>query len=188
MIYLASVSPRRRTLLKKAKIRFIAVRPFYKETRGSECSPARLTRRHALGKALSVAAKVRNGTVLAADTVVFFNGRIFGKPRDMRHAFRMLGTLSGHWHTVVTAVVLLEVRGSRVVRKTGFVEKTKVKLKGMDRKKMRRYFKRIRPLDKAGAYAFQSGGVPVVERIHGSPTNIVGLPMEKLKKNLDMLK
>jgi len=137
---------------------------------------------------MSAAAKIRNGTVLAADTVVFFNGRIFGKPRDMRQAFRMLGALSGRWHAVVTAVVLLEVRGSRVVQKVVFVEKTRVKLKEIDRQGMRRYFKRIRPLDKAGAYAFQSVGVPVVERIQGSPTNIVGLPMEKLKKKLDMLK
>jgi septum formation protein len=188
MIYLASISPRRRALLQKAGLRYVSVRPSYKEDRGVECRPTLLARRHALGKAMSAIPRVRNGIVLGADTVVFFDGKIFGKPKNMPHAFKMLSTLSGHWHVVMTAVALLKIRRRQIIKQTVFVEKTRVKLRKMDHKALRGYLKRIRPMDKAGAYALQSGEDSIVQEICGSRTNGVGLPIERLKMKLNMLK
>jgi septum formation protein len=187
MIYLASTSPRRRALLKKAGIPYKLVRPAYEETGGKGESAFRLTRRHARGKAEAAARAVKDGLVLAADTVVFHNGRIIGKPRNMRDAEKILGGLQGAWHTVYTAVALFRVRAGRIVKRELFLEKTRVQLRAMTAAEIRRYFKRIRPLDKAGAYAIQSPHSGVVRRMKGSFTNAVGLPMEKLKKKLDML-
>ncbi len=187
MIYLASSSPRRRALLKEAKIRFAILRPTYRETDGRDRLPMQLTKRHAEAKARSSALKVRNGIVLSADTVVYFKKKILGKPKNRAHAFQMLGALSGHWHEVITAVALLKIRDGRIIKKIIFSEKSHVLLKKMDKSAIKRYFKKIHPLDKAGAYALQSKDVSIVERVRGSRSNVVGLPMEKLKMRLDVL-
>ena len=188
MIILASSSPRRRALLKKAGIRFRVMQPSYRERDRGWLPVVSLTKRHALGKALSVASGVRDGIVLGADTVVTCDGRIAGKPRTMKHAERMLGRLQGRWQDVVTGVALVRVRGGRVRRRLLFYEKTKVRLRKMDEKEIRRYFRRVNPLDKPGAYALQAGPDGAAQRVRGSWSNAVGLPMEKLKKFLRMLR
>ena len=187
MIYLASSSPRRRALLKQAGIAFKILRPRYKEKTVRGLSVAALTRRHALGKALSAAEGIKEGLILGADTAVFFKGRVLGKPRSMNAARAMLGSLQGRRHSVLTAVALLRVQNGQVRAKKTFIEKTSVWLKKMDKAEIRRYQDRIGPLDKAGAYAAQAKG-GIVLRVRGSFTNVVGLPMEKLKKTIRMLR
>ena len=188
VIYLASSSPRRRTLLKAARLRFKIVRPTYKEVHRHSGSAERLTQEHALGKAFSVMGRVREGVILGADTVVVDGRRILGKPPTLKEAEKMLGRLQGRWHTVVTSVALIRMGQGWPQKKCLFIEKTKVRLKKMDSAMIRRYLKKIGPLDKAGAYAAQTVGEGVVERVKGSFTNVVGLPIEKLKKNLRVLR
>ncbi len=181
MIYLASTSPRRKKILKDMGMRFKVLKPDYHESPLPGATPAKLVRAHALGKALSAARLIRQGRVLSADTVVYFRNRIIGKPRDMRDAFRILGQLQGRWHTVYTGVALLNVKAGKTVRRRIFVEKTRVRLRALDRTAMKAYFKRVDPLDKAGAYAIQASRDPLASEVRGSFLNAVGLPVERLK-------
>ena len=194
MIYLASSSPRRRVLLRQAGLRYKILRPSYEE-KNHGGSALFLTKRHALGKAMSVMPRVREGLILGADTVVVSGGRILGKPSSMKAAERMLGGLQGRTHAVVTAVALIRMRRGWPAKQIVFTEKSSVRLKKMAVPELRAYLRRIGPLDKAGAYAAQDSGGPstssgsgAVERVRGSFTNVVGLPMEKLKKMLRVLR
>jgi len=188
MIYLASGSPRRKVLLRKAHIRFTVLRPAYVEVHRDSGSAAALTKKHALGKALSVIQQVKNGIILGADTVVVHKGRILGKPRNMKAAEKMLGRLLGQRHFVMTAVALIKVRNGVAQKKSVFTEKSAVYLKPLERRRLLSYLKRIGPLDKAGAYAAQKTGEGIVEQVRGSFSNVVGLPIEKLQKHLRMLR
>jgi septum formation protein len=184
MIYLASTSPRRKSLLREAGIRYRVVPTAYDEKPIKGLGVAGLVRRHALEKGLSALPNVKSGTILSADTVVYFAGKIIGKPRSMGDAERTLGRLQGRWHAVYTGVALLEVKKGKVVRKKVYVERTRIFLKAMDALAIRAYFKTVNPLDKAGSYAIQSRRRTVVEKSSGSFTNAVGLPMESLARHL----
>lgn len=184
MIYLASRSPRRRDLLKAAGIRHRTVRSDYVETSEGAVRPSALVRRHALGKALGALRYVRSScAIVAADTIVYHQGRILGKPTSMRAAVRMLGSLQGRWHTVYTGVCLLSVKEGREIRRKRrlWVQTTRVYIRPMDPARIRAYFRRIDPLDKAGSYAIQSRSVRVVERHKGCHANAVGLPMRAVR-------
>ena len=180
MLYLASASPRRARLLKEASIRFKVLISGYHERGGSRTGPARLVKKHAMGKALAASAKVREGNVLAADTVVYFRGKIIGKPARPAQAVSTLLSLQGRWHTVYTGVAFLRLKAGRIVQKNLFFEKTKVLLGALDEKGVRAYFRRVNPMDKAGSYAIQSGHGGLVKDVRGSFSNAVGLPMERL--------
>ncbi len=182
MIYLASTSPRRKRLLKSARLVFKCVKPDYVEGGGLRGSPASVAKRHALGKALSAATRLSDGWVLGADTLVYHGGKILGKPANAGHALKMLGLLQGRWHTVYTGVALIKLKEGRAVVTRVFIETTRVKLKKMSAPEIAAYFKKINPLDKAGAYAIQSRHPNIVEKTRGSLSNAIGLPMEKLKK------
>ena len=187
-IYLASGSPRRKTLLRQARIRFTLVKPDYEEKNENRLVPSVLTKKHALGKALSVASKVKMGVIISADTVIFFKGKILGKPKTKAYAFKMLGNLCGHWHDVVTGVALLKVEKGQIVKKSVFSVKSRVYLNYFNTNEIKHYFLKVNPMDKAGAYAAQSQKPGIVGKVRGSFSNVVGLPMEKLKKELNVLK
>ena len=181
MLYLASTSPRRKAILKSLGFSFRTLKPNYKEGKTTNrLSPSRTVKKHALSKALSMTKKVRNGVIIGADTVVYFRGRIIGKPKNFKEAVKILRTLEGCTHTVHTGVALLEIRRSAVKRKAVFSEKTRVRLKEMSSRDIEDYFRKIDPLDKAGAYAIQSKTASIVREIRGSYSNAVGLPVEKL--------
>lgn len=158
---------------------FRVIRPSHDEASFSgKCSPSQWVQRHALAKARSVSHRVSKGVILGADTIVYFGGKIIGKPKNLREAFRILSRLQGRWHTVYTGVALL--RESPVV----FYDKTKVLLKKMSPVDIRDYFKKVNPLDKAGAYAIQSKKDSIILKVKGDFFNAVGLPMKKLKIRL----
>ncbi len=186
VIHLASSSPRRRALLRAAGLRYRLVRPDYEERPIRGATPRRLVRTHAWGKALSAAPRVKNGLILAADTVVAFRGRTIGKPRDMADAVRTLRSLQGRWHAVYTGVALAAMIDGRVAARAVYVEKTLVRLRPMEEADIRRYFRKISPLDKAGAYAIQST-TNIVAQLRGSFSNAVGLPMESLASRIRKL-
>src|SRR3989338_836778 len=102
MIYLVSTSPRRKKLLREAGIRFRVLHPNYHEKPIPGLGPAALVKKYAFEKATSAISLVKDGTLLSADTIVYFKGRVIGKPKNRRDAVRILSKLQGRWHTVYT--------------------------------------------------------------------------------------
>ncbi len=183
MIYLASTSPRRKRLLKEAGIPFKALKPRHEEKPQPGLSPTALVKYHAFSKAVSVAPGLKEGTVIGSDTIVYFKNKIIGKPKNSPHAIKILSQLQGRRHTVYTGVAILQLHAGKIQKRCVFCEKTTVFLKPMTLTDIKTYFKKINPLDKAGAYAIQSRH-NIVQKIQGSFSNAVGLPMETLKKYL----
>ena len=180
MIYLCSTSPRRKQLLKRAGISFRILKPGYDEDGNLKGTPSQVVQIHATRKAESCAGRVRNGTLLAADTVVYLDGVIIRKPKHMKAARLMLGRLQGRWHTVYTGVAIFKIVSNRLVHKTVFFEKTKVQLSPLTPKRIRHYVQTVNPLDKAGSYAIQSSRSGIVQAVKGLFSNAVGLPIEKI--------
>lgn len=180
MLYLASQSPRRRQILTELKIPFRVVKSRYQEKRIHGLSFSALALRHSLGKALGVKLNQKKGCVLAADTLVYRADKIYGKPRTLREARQMLGSLQGRSHGVVTAVVLRSFKTGKVLKG---ICRTRVWIKKLTQEQIEEYFRKVNPLDKAGAYGIQEGP-RIVTQIKGSYTNVVGLPVELLKKML----
>jgi len=144
--------------------------------------PISYARKLALTKAQLVARKLGEGWVLGADTLVVHKGEILGKPADFSEACRMLSRLQGSTHRVITAVALVQAGTSR--QKVAH-EVSEVSLKPLSLQEVGRIAGKH--LDKAGAYAVQEKRDPIVRRIKGSTSNVVGLPLELLKKLLKSL-
>ncbi len=174
MIYLASQSPRRRELLEQAGIAFQVVTSAYEEENDPGMKPEELVRIQAEGKAKEAAGRY-DGWILGADTIVVLDGRILGKPADKAEAADMLRRLSGKRHTVMTGIALL--RGSQVYSRT---VQTDVWFRKLTEEEIRQYIASGEPLDKAGAYGIQGRGAVFIEKIYGSYSNVVGLPLEVL--------
>ena len=175
-LILASGSPRRRELLTEAGFDF-TTEPADIEELHEEAMPLRaLTRHNALEKARVVAARRPDAVVLAADTLVSIDGTALTKPVDMAEAARMLGRLSGRTHEVVTAVALVHAAAAR---EESFEVETLVTFKPLSPEEQAVYLTLINPLDKAGGYAAQEHGERIIAGIHGSWTNVVGLPMDE---------
>ena len=176
MIILASASPRRRELLKK--ICDFEVRP-------TECDEScELKEPEAFVKELSerkanAAVCGKEDIVIAADTVVFHNGKILGKPKNAECAEKMLKALSGQTHDVYTGVSVK--KGEKIIT---FCERTRVKFFDLSDGLISRYVESKEPLDKAGAYGVQEKGCVLVERIEGDYFNVVGLPVARLYRVL----
>ena len=173
---LASASPRRRTLLEGAGYQFDVHPARIAETSNDALSFREIALCNATRKALAVATELIDQIVLAADTIVAIDGEIITKPRDMQHAISILQRLSGRTHEVCTAVFICHLaKGRRSV----FCEVSRVHFHRLTTNRIRTYLAKVNPLDKAGAYAAQGSGSEIIERIEGSFTNVVGLPMEK---------
>lgn len=173
-VYLASASPRRQQLLQQIGVDFVTVPAHIDEQRfASEPAPAYVARL-AAAKAAAVWAAVadRPRPVLAADTAVVVGAEIFGKPQDSRAAMTMLEALSGRLHRVHTAVV---VRCAE--RELGLVNTTEVKFRATTEEERSAYCATGEPFDKAGGYAIQGLGAVFVERLSGSYSSVVGLPL-----------
>jgi septum formation protein len=181
-VILASTSPRRNELLKKVVEDFTVVPSDAEELHNEELTATELSQINAYRKARAVAKRFPDALVLGADTLVYLGNTLFGKPANHEDAYRMLKQLRGHTHQVVTGVCLLQLRGHH---QKLFAESTSVKFRPLNAKAIRDYLKMINPLDKAGAYAIQEHGDRIVEDIDGSLTNVIGLPVERLKRELD---
>jgi septum formation protein len=179
-LILASASPRRRDLLAAEGYSFICHPADVQEIAPAHLTAAETVLYNARLKATAVAQLHPNDLVLGVDTVVSFHGEVFGKPRDMDHAFEMLSRLNGQSHEVYSGVWLAHPSGAR-----GFVEVSQVHFRQFSPEQLRLYLQRIQPLDKAGAYAAQDSHPDgIVKRIEGSRTNVIGLPMERLAEEL----
>lgn len=187
-LYLASASPRRLELLQQIGLHPDLVPAGLAERAQAHETPHDLVRRLAEAKGrLAIARLPRRsppGVVLAADTTVVLGGRVLGKPRDAAEAEAMLAELRGRAHDVLTAVFLARTDDQRC---TVGVDATRVRFRGFDDETIRDYVATGEPLDKAGAYALQGRGVLLTERIDGSWSNVVGLPLERLPEWLARL-
>lgn len=184
MIVLASKSPRRRDLLEQVGLKSVRVIPASGEEKvDEELPPARLVGVLSKKKALEVAKKVDDDDiVIAADTVVVFDGVVMGKPKDDTDAFAMLATLSGNVHTVYTGVTV--ACGDELLTA---VEETEVKFRELSSDEIEAYIRTGEPEDKAGAYGIQGAGALLVERVEGDYYNVVGLPLCRLSSMLKQL-
>jgi septum formation protein len=187
MIYLASTSPRRKKLLKNAQVIFKVIHPPYKEEKHLNKRPSNLVQMHAIKKAESCLSKIQDGVIIGADTIVYFDRTLISKPENMQEAHYILGRLQGEWHWVYTGVAILKVVSNRMIKQTVFFEKTRVRLQALSSKAIKAYFKKIDPLDKAGAYAIQSSHGSIVQEVRGSFSNAVGLPIKRSLKLLRTL-
>ena len=175
MLILASKSPRRKELLKQIGIPFVVVVSDAEEVSGNSWTPAALVVENAKRKARAVAEKYTDSPVLGADTVVSSEGKIFGKPKDKDEARKMLTALSGKMHEVTTGLALInrnEIRTTNVTTKVFFDTMTKADIDA--------YIATEEPMDKAGAYAIQGKAARFIEKIEGSYSNVVGLPLNAL--------
>jgi septum formation protein len=182
-LILASVSPRRSELLRQLTVDFRVVSSEVPEFHHQEFTAREISQLNAYRKARSVAKKFPDALVLGADTLVAVDSALLGKPGSMEQAYEMLESLQGRTHEVVTAVCLLHLRNHR---QRVFVDSTSVTFRPLDAVGIQRYLVQVNPLDKAGAYAIQEAGDLIVESISGSYSNVVGLPLEKLRAELDL--
>jgi len=170
-LILASGSPRRRDLLEQLGLKFTISVPDIDETPRPGEDPVVYVRRVALAKALAVEAP-DDALVIAADTTVEIDGEILAKPFDAEEAARMLAQLAGRTHRVHTGVAM-----RRGEDRAGEVVTSMVTFTPLSPERIEWYVATGEPLDKAGAYAVQGIGGVLVEKVHGSVSNIVGLPL-----------
>ncbi len=180
-LILASASPRRAELLRLLAADFRVLPSTAEEVAHDHLTPLEVCQLNAHRKARVVAKKIPDALVLGADTLVFLDNEILGKPRNMKEAEKMLSSLQGRTHQVVTGVCLMHLRShsERI-----FAVSTDVLFHPLTKKQIRDYLKKIHPLDKAGAYAIQDAGEFIISEISGSFSNVVGLPVEKLREEL----
>lgn len=181
-LILASGSPRRNDLLTEAGYKFRVIVPEVEENEDVTVPIRQLTAENAELKARAVAEKYPEAVVVAADTLVLLGERVLTKPADRAEAAEMLASLNGKSHQVFTAFCILLGAQDQAVLET---VTTHVHFKSLLEEEMARYHEQINPMDKAGAYAAQEYGELIIDRIEGSMTNVIGLPMDEVAKVLE---
>ena len=181
---MASRSPRRYELLKQVGLDFEVVPSRVIEDFVHTESPQDHVIRLAEAKAQDVAKGYPDRWVIAADTIVYINGSILGKPKNRKEAIEMLHNLSGQEHWVMTGFSVCHLEKGKNDKEA---VQTAVKMKTLDPTEMEWYVQTGEPFDKAGGYAIQGIGSFMIESIRGSYTNVVGLPLCELVQMLDRL-
>jgi septum formation protein len=180
-IILASRSPRRQQLLRELGLHFdILIREF-PETYPAGLAGHEIARYISKEKAASFKNELTgNEIVITADTIVWCNNKVLGKPVDYEDAMRILREISGNTHEVITGVSIISA-----TREITFSESTKVTFETLTEEEMRYYIEKFKPYDKAGGYGIQEWiGIAACSRIEGSYFNVVGLPVQRLYKEL----
>lgn len=179
-LILASASPRRSEILNQIGVDFIVEPANIDETSLSDETATQFVTRMALQKARAVCQKRADSIpVLGADTIVTIDSKIFGKPKNIDDAWTMLSALSGNNHQVLTSVAIDNGQKSAVL-----VSKTLVKFRSISHGECLAYWQTGEPQGKAGAYAIQGYGAVFVERIEGSYSGVVGLPITETSELL----
>jgi septum formation protein len=183
-IILASTSPRRHGLAQEMGLEFEVIPSNYEEDMNLKLSPKELAKTLAYGKALDVAKNRKEGVVIGIDTFILFNGQKLGKAKTKERAYKFLKSFSGKKLKVISGVALIDCKSKKEIKD---YEISEVKLKKMSDEEIKIYIETGEPLDKAGGFAIQGLGAIFIDRISGSYTNIVGLPVSCLYKNLKKL-
>lgn len=174
-LILASKSARRRQMFDSLGLSYEAITTDVDESYKGHIPPARLVEMLSLRKAEAIKASL-DDIVIASDTVVSLNNRIFGKPRDRQEAYEMIKTLSGSIHKVYSGYAIL--KGD--ARLSGAVC-TKVKFRELTEKEINEYIDTDEPYDKAGGYGIQENGGFFVAAINGDFNNVVGMPLSTIE-------
>lgn len=184
-IILASASPRRKDLLGRLGLRFVVAPSCIDEVLENGEKPEAHVRRLARAKAAEVARQYPSTWVLGADTIVVIDDAILGKPTDTAEARSMLARLQGRFHTVFTGYAILNT-GCPERESVGCVASS-VYIRELSPEEIAGYVQSGEPMDKAGSYAIQGLGSGIVERVAGSYTNVVGLPLCEVASDLKAL-
>jgi septum formation protein len=176
-LILASASPRRRELLASIGLEFDVLPSNVPEVHREGEAPEEYVARLSRDKAAALATAHPSRWVIAADTTVLLGDQLLEKPADAADAARMLGAIAGRTHIVYTGVTL--ENAERDYRETRVAE-SEVRMLPLSAEEIEWYVRTGEPLDKAGAYAVQGIGAMFIESIHGSYTNVVGLPLATL--------
>lgn len=179
---LASNSPRRIALLKTLGYHFDIIPHTVKECFPDNVLPTELVQNLAFLKASDVARKVDNAIIISADTIVVQNKNILGKPKDPHDARRILSLLSNSEHTIISGVCVMDIPSKKKLLQIG---RTCIKMKKITEEEIAIYVQTGEPMDKAGAYAVQGEGRKFIEKIEGSYSNAVGLPLEIVQEMLN---
>ena len=177
-IILASSSPRRCELLRQAGFDFETVASNVDENI-DEPDPVELVKKLALAKAESVAHDRDDAIIIGADTIVYIDGEILGKPSDQTDAFNMLRKLSGRAHTVYTGLALINTATNECELT---VDNTDVYMCSLSDEEINSYIATGEPMDKAGAYGLQGRAGMFIRRIEGDFFTVVGLPLYRLQR------
>ena len=177
-LILASGSPRRKEILDTMGLSYVVDVSDADESYSA--SPEDMVLELSYRKAKAVAQRHQDAIVLAADTLVF-GDEVLGKPKDASHAREMLAKLSGNWHSVYTGLTLIDTHTGTCIRRA---DHTRVHFVEMSAEEIEDYVATKDPLDKAGAYGIQTMGGMFIDRIEGSYSNVVGLPMALLRSML----
>jgi septum formation protein len=180
-LILASSSPRRAAILTRSGVRFRAIHPGIDERPPVPLGPLRYVAWAAAEKANAVAKRAPGAVVVAADTEVVRQGRIYGKPDDRREAAAFLRSLSGKTHQVYTAIHVIDGRSGREAQG---ISRTDVTMRELSAAQIEAYVRTGEAQDKAGAYAIQGEGRGLVRSIRGPYDNVVGMPMRLLTQLL----
>ncbi len=178
-LILASASPRRRQLLEQLGLSFEVQSAAVDESMRSAETPGGYLQRLAALKASTVASRAAEAVVLGADTAVVVEGKALGKPESPEDARRMLRLLSGRSHLVLTAVAL------DGAHRGGCLVETRVDFRALSAGEVDWYVRTGEPMDKAGAYGAQGIGSFLIRAVHGSYSNVVGLPLAETVSLLD---
>ena len=179
-VILASSSPRRRQLLHQAKIKFEVIESYVPEQHIAGEPPRDYALRMARDKAGAVSSQFPEAIVIGADTIVVCGSQILEKPADATEAYRMLATLSGRTHTVVTAFALAH---AGKILESSPVE-SRVTFRRLADAEIEDYVATDEPFDKAGAYGIQGVGGGFISQVEGSRDNVMGLPIERVVEAL----
>tara|TARA_B100000519_G_C14118500_1_gene379275 strand:+ start:154 stop:738 length:585 start_codon:yes stop_codon:yes gene_type:complete len=173
---LASSSPRRKKILEQIRFEFCVVSSNINEDFNLELPPEAFTEHWAREKAKNVAKDHPHSVVIGADTVVILDGKILGKPKDNKSSKKMLLSLSGKTHEVITGVSLINISFELDVT---FNERTFVSINTLSNEDISNYINLYKPYDKAGSYGIQDGFSVHVEKIRGCYYNVMGFPVSK---------
>lgn len=182
-LILASASPRRREILAQLGRPFTVIVSGVEETPWPREKPASYALRNAAEKARAVAEKHPDATILAADTIVVLEDRILEKPLDAKHAEAMLRQLSGRSHDVITGVCVWHSADGGFCEAADAV-RTRVQFRELSAAEIAAYVQTGEPMDKAGAYAIQGGAAGFVSETDGPYDNVVGLPLDAVRRLL----
>lgn len=181
-IILASTSPRRKYLLKRAGVEFEVIEPIYDEKFDTDNFSFEKIEDVSYRKAKSIELLVpKNAVILSADTVVVYDNKILLKPKNKEEAFKMLKTLSGKQHFVVTSYTLLLSQTEKFLTKH---VKTYVEFASLSDEQILKYIVEFNPMDKAGAYGLQELPDYFKVQTKGSENNVIGLPVEEILEDL----
>lgn len=179
-LILASVSPRRKTLLAAAGLEFEIYESGVEEIRRDGEAAREFALRMAAEKALNVSARIADAYVIAADTIVVCDGQILGKPSGAEQARAMLQLLSANTHTVITAFAI--ARAGAILENIAVA--SEVTFRALTPAEIEAYLVSGEPFDKAGAYGIQGAGAEFITRVDGPRDNVMGLPVREVLEAL----